>query len=1365
MALVVLDDFEDSDLSDWTFETGPNGNENDVELDSSVSFNNSTSLHLLDQTQDTATEIYKTIGSQTSSNEVIVPFRYNSSNDNNFEIRVIADSTSDTVATRVRIYNQEVHHGSGTGDFLSGLIASISQNTWYQMRFYNIDYANNQTDMEVLDSGGSSLGTATGVSFTDNASGFRGVEITNSLGNGGDPDDVWVDYIQYEGQNVVTTGSATNVGLDSATLNGTLNSLEGNSSVDVYFDYKKASDSSFTSTSTQTLSSTGSFSESISNLSSATEYEYKAVATDGSTTWEGGLQTFTTLSDKDQYVGYFQSASSNGTQTVTDIPFEPDVVQLIATNTNAAFDTQNTYNGGSFGFSHGFSDVVNNNHLALCSASGSSSTNGQASESSNSYSVNMLITPSDGDAINGRIQGYVTSTGTGQFTMQWDSTSESQYIVYRAFRFDADEDFEVGSFNNPGSTGTQSITTGFEPNFLMVKQTPRLENMTQTIQDGNNNGFMHGWACRNSDDTTSQSVQSVSMNSNNINHHVYGAFDDRVIHTLWDTATANVSSIDGRVSANLDSWDVDGFTLNYTTVNPHEGTNHAAIYLAVKSNKQPEVGMGLTPTGTSTQTKLTNSRFEDVFTAMTPTNPGTNQDGSSGDNQGENTHGWVFGGRNHTGGQLSMGYSSNSNSVNDHRSMSSATDVLKQPHTDADGNLYGVHEADISNIDSDSFDLNWTDVVTATDGTAFDQTAYTYWTLGTRAVFEVGLSENIGAADSSFVETTFARFLNEGAVVNDSSSSEGDFSRSVSDSAAVTDSTASEGVFSRSVSDSATVADLTFREVGKKISQTMAISEQFSVDKTRVVELVETMAVSEALSKKSILSFQESISFSDAFETNFIPVIGSNETDGVFNTGTFDNATFNNITRSESPAVSGDVERVGDLSRSASETVDLTDSDIKQFSKILNEGLETQDSTEKVADLFRTFTEAVVLDDVVVDSLVFRELLEEAVQVNDVEDTGVSKSFEETLPVNDDAEKQVIKHLDEVLAINADERKRVETLLSENVTVNDVTELLTVVKLFEAAGLNDNVDVTADLFRSLAETIGLREGDVQEVELVLAETAALNDVSGSESSLFRDFAESVALSDEGTKTIFKALLELVAVTDNRSTGFLKNVVQSLEVSDNISKKFRTALQEEITFASEISKTVGIVNTESVSTEDKVETVAELFRDIAAVLDLNDADVRDIELILSETVSPRDFDRKSLSKNIASQLVVSEDFEKQFDKVVKEAVGLSEKVETKADLFRTVNQTVLVTDNLSKQLESSLGESFSLTAETVKTVGKVLEDSVSFSDKVTSFEQADALATQVRIDKLQKAVTNITATRKVVAELEKDTVSDADLDKF
>lgn len=93
----------------------------------------------------------------------------------------------------------------------------------------------------------------------------------------------------------VSTDTATDVGATTATVNGTLDDLGGASSADVSFEYRERGTSSWSTTDVQTLSSTGSFSESVSELSSETEYEFRAVAEAGDgDTDTGGIVTFAT---------------------------------------------------------------------------------------------------------------------------------------------------------------------------------------------------------------------------------------------------------------------------------------------------------------------------------------------------------------------------------------------------------------------------------------------------------------------------------------------------------------------------------------------------------------------------------------------------------------------------------------------------------------------------------------------------------------------------------------------------------------------------------------------------------------------------------------------------------------------------------------------------------------------------------------------------------------------------------------------------------------------------------------------------------------------------------------------------------------
>ncbi|MFD1512846.1 hypothetical protein [Halomarina rubra] len=91
----------------------------------------------------------------------------------------------------------------------------------------------------------------------------------------------------------VSTDAPSSVTTTDATLEGTLDSLGGSSSVSVSFEYRENGVSSWTSTSSSSQSSTGSFSEQVGGLTADTTYEYRAVA-DAET---GTTVSFTTDTD------------------------------------------------------------------------------------------------------------------------------------------------------------------------------------------------------------------------------------------------------------------------------------------------------------------------------------------------------------------------------------------------------------------------------------------------------------------------------------------------------------------------------------------------------------------------------------------------------------------------------------------------------------------------------------------------------------------------------------------------------------------------------------------------------------------------------------------------------------------------------------------------------------------------------------------------------------------------------------------------------------------------------------------------------------------------------------------------------------
>jgi len=105
---------------------------------------------------------------------------------------------------------------------------------------------------------------------------------------------------------VVSTGSVSNVGTHSATLSGSLTDLGGVRSVEVAFEYRARDSASWSSIAAQTLSSTGSFSETLSGLDPDTDYEFRAIgdASDGDPV-TGSATMFSTSTSTDTAGGSY----------------------------------------------------------------------------------------------------------------------------------------------------------------------------------------------------------------------------------------------------------------------------------------------------------------------------------------------------------------------------------------------------------------------------------------------------------------------------------------------------------------------------------------------------------------------------------------------------------------------------------------------------------------------------------------------------------------------------------------------------------------------------------------------------------------------------------------------------------------------------------------------------------------------------------------------------------------------------------------------------------------------------------------------------------------------------------------------------
>ena len=446
--------------------------------------------------------------------------------------------------------------------------------------------------------------------------------------------------------------------------------------------------------------------------------------------------------------GEFQ-ISSTGTLNVNSVGFEPDIIKFEITSTNNNFDTQTLYSGRKFGWGHGFANTQNSSNIeevALTVASGSASTNGMAAASSDQYSIFQVLTPNDGDGIDGWIEASVTGTNSNGFTLNVNRADDTQFVTYTAYKFENSANIDVGYFNTSNTTGLDFIEIGFNPTFLNIITQPHrsIDSINIQVQDPDgDNGWGHGFATRKNG-VINQLSMAVSMHSENIDYHSWASSDQDILYTL--EMKPKTSSITGRIIASLSSTNSSGFTLDYSEV----ATGQIALYFAVESIYEAEVGYFQTPIITGPQTITTETNMEKISFIGSNTINSINSE----EYVDRSHHSWGFGGGNSLN-QRTMGYSSSSQSVNGHSSSSSNSHILDLMYTDQDGNVLGRDRASVISIGTFDFEINWDDIVTSsTSGVLYDSVLVGYYGFSSEPIFPPNITSlNISKSQISINES------------------------------------------------------------------------------------------------------------------------------------------------------------------------------------------------------------------------------------------------------------------------------------------------------------------------------------------------------------------------------------------------------------------------------------------------------------------------------------------------------------------------------------------------------------------------------------------------------------------------------------
>jgi hypothetical protein len=190
----VVDDFEDTGSLDWSIDRGDSSRLEFV----SEAPEGDHSLYFVQDSEDTSTHISTTLSEPLTFTSFGIWFRYESVNDNNFRIE-LRDSGGDKVLEFREFFGQ-IHYRdpelSGSSVPHTG-IAQVNQNQWYHLVLENVDFSTYTYDATVYDDSGTLINSVEGIGFWNERDAVETVEIKNGLGNNGNPDPLWVDYVTY----------------------------------------------------------------------------------------------------------------------------------------------------------------------------------------------------------------------------------------------------------------------------------------------------------------------------------------------------------------------------------------------------------------------------------------------------------------------------------------------------------------------------------------------------------------------------------------------------------------------------------------------------------------------------------------------------------------------------------------------------------------------------------------------------------------------------------------------------------------------------------------------------------------------------------------------------------------------------------------------------------------------------------------------------------------------------------------------------------------------------------------------------------------------------------------------------------------
>lgn len=266
-----------------------------------------------------------------------------------------------------------------------------------------------------------------------------------------------------------------------------------------------------------------------------------------------------------------------------------------------------------------------------------------------------------------------------------------------------------------------------------------------------------------------------------------------------------------------------------------------------------------------------------------------------------------------------------------------------------------------------------------------------------------------------------------------------------------------------------------------------------------------------------------------------------------------------------------------------------------------------------------------------------------------------------------------------------------------------------IVKAFtETLVLNDDYNRDADFFRDYSDSMTLSDNLSKKLLRDFQETFTLTDTL--KKSLFRSLQETVRLTDVYTDQadLFRDYTESFTVQDSDVDFFMdKNLVDSIVLFDADIRRIETLFEESIQIADTYSREADFFRdyNETITLSDFVDAIKIRFLTAQETITLNDTVTRSVDKSLQDVITIADqyADKAQLFRDYQETVRLVDATEQAFLTDFQETVVLSDQFNSTGTFFRDYNDSFLVSD-----------------ADVTKTVGKVLQDGMTVSDRIAEF---------------------------------------------